>query len=157
MKNQLYLETTIPSYLAALPSRDLIVAGHQKITGDWWEKRRLDFNLFISQLVIDEASLGDKQAAHKRLIVLKVIESLELNTEVSDFSDDILKNKILPGKAAIDAIHIAVATVHEMDFIMTWNCAHIANAEIYTEISALAGTKGYSCPVICTPEELMGG
>ena len=119
MKSRLYLETTIPSYLTSRPSRDLIIAGHQEITREWWEKRRDIFQLYISQLVVDEASSGDPVAAR-------------------------------------DAAHIAIAAVHGMDFLVTWNCVHIANAANAKALASICRAHACECPVICTPEELMG-
>ena len=156
MKSRIYLETTIPSYLTARPSRDLIVAAHQQITHDWWEKRRPDFDIFISQFVIDEAEQGDNEASQRRLDILSDIDLLDITDDVIDLASALLDSKVIPQKAATDAAHIAIATVHNMHFLLTWNCAHMANAEFYTKIKSVCESKGYECPIICTPEELMG-
>ncbi|MCD4784948.1 MAG: type II toxin-antitoxin system VapC family toxin [Candidatus Eremiobacteraeota bacterium] len=156
MKAKLYLETTIPSYLISRPSRDLIVAAHQQITRDWWEKRRLDFEIFISQFVLDEAGQGDEEASQKRLETLSEFNILDITDEVTNLTAEILLSGIIPQKSATDAAHIAIATIHKMNFLLTWNCAHLANAEIWIAIYSVCGSKGYECPIICTPEELMG-
>ena len=156
MKDKLYLETTVPSYLAARSSRDLIVAGHQQITREWWTKRRSDFNIYISQFVIDEASLGDPAVSQSRLDLLKNIDLLEINDEVGHLARSIIESGAIPKKAATDAAHIAIASVHGIKYLLTWNCAHIANAEISWKVSAVCRKQGFVCPVICTPEELMG-
>ncbi len=156
MKVKLYLETTIPSYLTAQPSRDLIVSAHQQITYEWWKKRRHDFDIFISQFVIDEAGQGDKEASIERLKMLSEFDLLDITDEVTDFASAILDAGIIPQKAATDAAHIAIAAVHNMQFLMTWNCAHLANAEILIGIRSVCQAKGFECPIICTPEELMG-
>jgi hypothetical protein len=148
------LETTIPSYLTSRPSRDLIVAGHRQITREWWEKRADKFNLYLSQLVIDEVSAGDPTASD-RLKTLKDLPLLDITPEVADLASGILATGKLPRKAA-DAAHIAIAAVHGMDFLMTWNCVHIANATNVRALTLICREHGYECPVICTPEELMG-
>ncbi len=151
MKAKLYLETTIPSYLTARPSRDLIVAAHQQITHEWWNKRRHYFDIFISQFVIDEAGQGDTETAKRRVDILSEFDLLDITNDVKGLAND-----IIPKKSAIDAAHIAVAAIHEMQFLLTWNCSHIANAEISDPIKNICYLKGFKCPVICTPEELMG-
>jgi hypothetical protein len=156
MKSRLYLETTIPSYLTSRPSRDLIIAGHQELTREWWEKRRDSFQLYISQLVIDEASAGDPFAAHQRLRVLQDLPLLDITPEVMELATGILASGKIPRKAATDAAHIAIAAVHGMDFLVTWNCVHIANAAIAKALASICREHACECPVICTPEELLG-
>jgi len=130
VKQTLYLETTIPSYLTSRPSRDLIVAGHQQITKEWWEKRRDAFQVYISQLVIDEAGVGDPGAARERTQVIKDFPVLDITPEVGLLASGILASGILPRKAATDAAHVDIAAVHGLEFLLTWNCVHIANAVI---------------------------
>src|ERR1022692_3376599 len=156
MRSRLYLETTIPSYLTSRPSRDLIIAGHQQVTREWWEKRRGKFQLYISQLVIDEASAGDPVAARERLKALRDFPLLDLTPEVTELASGILASGKIPRKAATDAAHIAIAAVHGMDFLVTWNCAHIANATNARALASICREHGCDCPVICTLEELMG-
>src|SRR5450759_5997156 len=109
MKSRLYLETTIPSYLTSRPSRDLIIAGHQQITREWWENRRGTFQIFISQLVVDEAGAGDPVAAGKRLKVLQGLSLLDITPAVVELASSILAAGKIPRKAATDAAHIAIA------------------------------------------------
>jgi predicted nucleic acid-binding protein len=156
MKPKLYLETTVPSYLTSWPSRDLIRAGHQQITREWWQSRRADFEIYISQLVLDEAGAGDTQAARDRLAVLQKLPLLDLTQEVTDLAADLKSELALPPKAVTDAAHIAIAAVHGIDFLLTWNCTHIANAEMFPHITLICNQRGFPAPVICTPEELMG-
>ena len=156
VKKHIYIETTILSYLTSRPSRDLIQAARQQITRDWWEDRRADFDLCISQFVVDEAGDGDEEAARRRLSLLEGLPLLETNDWCVELAQALIHERILPRKAATDAYHIAVATVHEMAVLLTWNCAHLANAEILGDIARLVRSKGYEPPVICTPEELMG-
>ncbi len=156
MKAAIYIETSVISYLTADLSRDLIIAGHQKVTNEWWESRRSKFNLYISQLVIQEAGYGDKAAAKRRLEKLEDIPLLELKDEAVDLAHIFIKNGPIPSKSVEDALHIAVATVNGMDYLLSWNCKHIANAELRKGIMKITHQKGFECPIICTPEELMG-
>jgi hypothetical protein len=119
MRPRLYLETTIPSYLTSRPSRDLIVAGHQQVTRDWWDKRRGDFQIYISQFVLDEVSAGDPAAARERLKILHSLPLLDITPEVAELASGILISGKIPRKAATDAAHIAIAAVHGMDFLVT--------------------------------------
>jgi|SRR3972149_121564 len=155
MKPKLYLESTIPSYLASWPSRDLIVAGHQQITQEWWNNRSRHFNLYISQFVLDEIALGDPIVSKQRLSRVKGIPLLGITEEVSILAADLIRSGIVPKKAATDSAHIALAAVHGVDFLLTWNCTYIANATIVRKIERVCKANGFMCPVICTPEELL--
>jgi hypothetical protein len=155
MKPRLYLETTIPSYLTAWPSRDLIVAAHQQLTKEWWRTRQDAFEICISQFVVDEAGAGDAAAAGERLEVLKPFPLLDITPSVLRVASVLLEVGVIPEKAARDAAHIAISAVHGIDYLLTWNCAHIANAMIIRTVQAICVQNGFSCPVICTPEELM--
>ena len=156
MAPKIYLETTIISYLAARPSKDLITAAHQQVTHDWWQNRRQDFELFSSQLVIQESSAGDAAVAQTRLQLLSDISLVEVNVDCVSLARALVERGPIPEKAAVDALHIAIATVHGMDYLLTWNCKHIANAEMQTAVSRICRSAGYEPPVICTPEELSG-
>jgi len=156
MKPSLYLETTIPSYLTSRSSRDLIVAGHQQLTREWWERRKGAVQLYLSQLVIDEVSAGDPDAARERLKALRDFPLLDITPEVTELASRIVASGKIPRKAATDAAHIAIAAVHGMDFLVTWNCVHIANATNARALAVICREQGYDCPVICTLEELMG-
>jgi len=156
VKPRLYLETTVPSYLIAWPSRDLVMAAHQQITQEWWRKRRNDFDIYLSAFVLTEAAAGDNNAARRRMEVLAPFPLLAIDERVTALARLLLKDSRLPAKAATDAAHVAVAAVHGMDFFLTWNCAHLANAEFIPKVRAVCDAAGYPCPAICTPEELMG-
>src|SRR5207244_10393643 len=124
MKPKIYLETTISSYLSAWPSRDLVTAAHQQITREWWQARHEQFELFVSQIVIQEAGGGDPDAAARRLDMLKDLPLLELTEEATALAQEFVEQVPLPEKAAVDALHIALAVVHGMDYLLTWNCTH---------------------------------
>ena len=151
-----YLETTFISYLVARPSRDLLVAAHQQATQDWWAERRDAFECYVSQVVIDEATAGDPAEVQKRLVVLGSLSALDVTDETEALTQAILSSGALPPNAVRDAAHVAVAAVHAVDFLLTWNCRHIANAEKRPELEALCQLAGFRCPIICTPLELMG-
>jgi len=154
-KAKVYLETTVVSYLTARKSRDPVAVAHQAVTRRWW-RRRKRFDLYCSQVVVDEAGEGDAHAAQRRVAALKGVPSLETSDAVKELAAALVKAAALPKKATEDALHIALATVHGMDYLLTWNCRHIANAEIRNVVAAVAYDYGYGVPVICTPEELMG-
>ncbi|MEK8018909.1 MAG: type II toxin-antitoxin system VapC family toxin [Candidatus Parabeggiatoa sp.] len=156
IKPRLYLETTIPSYLTAWASRDIIVNAHQQITPFWWKERKNDFDIYISQFVLDEASSGDADAAKRRIEIIKAFPKLEILNEVTELSNQILSSGLIPKKEATDVAHIAIAAVHKIDFLMTWNCRHLANTITSEKISTICKALGFDCPVICTPETLMG-
>jgi hypothetical protein len=151
MPSSVYLETTIPSYLTSRPSRDLIIAGHQQTTLDWWETRRHAFELYISQLVLDEIGAGDPFSARERLRAVNGLPLLDITPEIAELASSLLATGGIPRKAATDAAHIAIAAVHGMDFLLTWNCAHIANATNAKAIASICHAHACECPVICTP------
>lgn len=157
MKPKVYIETTIVSYLASKPSRDLITAAHQQITHDWWETRLADFEVYISQFVLDEAGAGDADAAAKRLALLASFPLLDATPEALELARALVERGAIPPRKATDAAHIAVATVHYMQFLLTWNCTHLANAEILAQVQTICAQLGYAAPIVCTPEALFGG
>ena len=152
---KVYLETTIASYLTAWPSRDLVMAANQQVTREWWSKRRHDFQLFVSQIVIKESSAGDQDAAQHRLEFLKPFPRLDITVEVEALAAQLIADVPLPLKAQADALHIAVAAVHHMNYLLTWNCTHIANATLRTAIERVCRSQGYEPPVVCTPQEIL--
>lgn len=156
-KLKVYIETTIPSFLTSRPSNKLIIAGKQALTRQWWEQRSEKYDLFISQYVLDEASKGDPEAAERRLNAIRHIEMLEVDNDVVLLAEKIIISGIIPPKADTDALHIAIASRHSIDFLLTWNCTHIANAEILIKINHIVAKAGYFLPTICTPDELFGG
>jgi len=156
MNQKLYIETSIASYLTSKPSRDIIISAHQQITNNWWENHNKEFDLFTSQLVIDEAKAGDPEIANKRIEKLKNIVFLEITDEIIILSEALMENKCLPPKAVEDALHIAIASIHNMNYLLTWNCKHIANAKMRPLIEKVIFENGFIAPIICTPEELLG-
>jgi hypothetical protein len=156
MPPTVYIETSIVSYLTARPSKDLIRAAHQHATHDWWENHRPVFDLLASQLVVQEASQGDPGAAKLRLDVLKEIELLPAPEEAIDLAQQVTRTAILTPADFEDALHISIATVYGVDYLLTWNFKHMANVSIQKKIAALTRSLGFEMPVICTPLELTG-
>ncbi len=154
MKSKVYIETSIPSYLTAWRSRDIVIAGNQETTKDWW-LRRNDFELFISIFVLEEVSAGDAEAAKLRMQALDGIAEIEITEEVEIIAKQLLSQVPLPAKAKVDALHIATATIGGMDYLLTWNCTHIANPALRVKIESVIRAEGYEPPVICTPQELL--
>jgi hypothetical protein len=155
MKPKVYLETTIPSLLVARPSRDLIQAADQRTTLEWWETRRGKFQLFVSEFVLEESARGDRALAAQRLAAIAQCQVLEATDAARSLTVELIGSGLIPSKAAVDASHIAVAAVHGMDFLLTWNCRHIANALTVDRVRDLCAQRGFPPPVICTPYELM--
>src|SRR5260370_7147442 len=154
---RVYIETTFVGYLTARSSRDLIVAGHQQITHDWWDARRANDELGVSQRVLQEARDGDPQAAQERLTVLATMTLLEIKEEALELAEELVQAGALPANAGNDALHIAVAAIHRIPYLLTWNCRHMANATLRAQIESACAHKGFKAPIICTPEELIEG
>ena len=150
-----YVETSIISYLAARPTNDIRAAAHQNATLEWWSSRKSQFTLYVSEFVTAEASEGNVEAAERRLAAIADLPLLQVTPEVMALAAKLLHIGALPAKAYVDASHIALAAVHGMDYLLTWNCKHIANAVMRPKIEAVCIVEGYAPPVICTPEELM--
>lgn len=157
MKARVYIETSVISYLTSRPSRDLIVAANQQITQEWWQEQRQYFDLFVSQLVVQEASAGDESASQKRMEALEDIPLLQLSEEALALAEKLVKEGPLPQRAVEDALHISIATVNGMDYLLTWNFRHIANVTMRHKIERVCWSAGYEPPIICTPQELVEG
>ncbi len=155
MKPSVYIETTIVSYLTAKPSRDLIVAAHQQITGEWWTDVRPQVDCYISPFLIDEVSRGDEVYAQKRLDEVIDFTLLEVNEEIEDLAQKYFAALQIPEKAKIDAFHLAVAAWHKMDYVLSWNCKHIASGRVQKTLQEINLRLGIHTPIVCTPEELM--
>ncbi len=156
MAPRVYLETTIISYLAARRSRDLVQAAHQEITWEWWERRRRHFELYISPVVVREVSRGDPDAAARRLDLIQAIPQLEVTDEVIELAKALVAGNVLPQSAADDAFHLALAAAHGMDYLLTWNCTRLANAEMLAGVRRVLQERAYPTPEVCVPEELLG-
>lgn len=154
-KPSVYVETSVFSYLAARPSPNLRAAAWQLVTSQWWTRERAKYDLFISELVVVEASGGDREAAGSRLEKLRGIAGLPIDAEARAFAAKLIDAGGVPPEAEPDALHIAVASVHEIDYLLTWNCRHINNVALKPVIRSVCAMAGYAYPEICTPLELL--
>lgn len=150
-----YLETTIPSYLAAHPSRDLVIAAHQQITHDWWRTASRRFDLYISEAVFDEIQGGDPDAVARRLEIVEGLPILRLSDDVTGLANAYDQRLGLVGRARADLLHIAFAVAYETDYLVTWNCRHIASGETIRRLARANAELRRFTPVIVTPEELL--
>lgn len=150
-----YLETSVFGYLASRMSSDLVTAGNQRLTRDWWDNHRGSFDLFISQAVVAECSAGDSEAANERLVFLADLPILDVTEEGRSLAQTLLSDIPLPAKAEVDALHIAIAAMNGMDYLLTWNCKHIANPSLRRIIDEVLLAADVSPPIICTPQELI--
>ena len=151
-----YIETTVISYLVANQSRNLVTAGQQQATRDWWAQRRSSFYCVVSEETLTEAARGDAAQASLRLAALAGLPVLPIAVEAERLAADFLRTGALPSSARSDAIHLAVASFAEVDYLLTWNCRHLANAQIIRRLEREAARSGWNLPTICTPPELMG-
>lgn len=152
-----YIETSIIGYLTARSRDEVIFQARQELTRSWWESSGEDYRRVTSQLVLDEAGAGDSEAAAERLALLIGMPILaSSDPRVDLIADALLKARLLPEKARSDAEHVAIATVHRVDYLLTWNCKHIANAATLPAVYRLLSERGYSPPLIVTPEEFSG-
>ena len=154
MKAKVYVETSVISYLTARPNNDIRAMANQNVTIEWWETQRLNFDLFISEFVVAEASIGDPDAVQRRLAAIADIMELQATEEVRVLGQQLIRCNALPENAEVDAYHVAIATVNGIDYLLTWNCTHIANAHTRPRIEAACRALGYEPPIICTPQEL---
>jgi len=157
MKYKVYIETSVISYLTARPSRDLIVAAHQESTRIWWSDMKDNFELYISQLVIDEVQKGDFEASSRRMEQINNFRKLNLTNSVTELAFHLVSSKAVPKNSVEDAFHISFSAVHKMDFLLTWNFKHIANAVAKKKIESSVNAFGYKLPLLCSPLELVRG
>ena len=151
----LYVETTIPSYLTAAPSRDLVVAARQQVTRDWWQNAQERFNLYVSEAVLQEIRAGDSVAAARRIELVRGLTVLDVTKEVDSLVEIYQRHFGLPQRARTDIVHIAVAVTYELDYVVSWNCKHIANGHILRRLMEVNHTLGRFTPLLYTPAELL--
>ena len=155
MKQKVYVETSVINYLTARPSRDIMIVANQQATQEWWNERRGHFELYVSQLVVQEAVYGDADAISRRQETISQCGLLALTPEAIELAEHLIEQGAINKAAAEDALHVAIAAVNGMDYLITWNFKHIANAAIRVNIDLGCRLNGYEPPVICTPLELM--
>ena len=150
-----YLETTVVSYLTARPNRDVVMAGHQQSTQEWWENRKQDFRVVASQLVLQEAGRGDRQATQRRLDILGGVELVEITPNATTLARALIETGVVPETSLEDALHVAIAVVNGCKYLVTWNYRHLAGAGVRARIEAFCRDEGYEPTIICTREELL--
>ena len=155
MKPTVYIETTVIGYLTSRIRSDVIVAGHQNTTREWWASATDRFQLLASQLVVQECSAGDAEAARERRDALQNVQLLQTTPAAEQLADALIAGHAVPVSNPEDALHIALAAVNGVEYLMTWNFRHIANAAVRLDIERICREAGYEPPVICTPEELL--
>ena len=151
----LYVETSIVSYLRGQPSGHVVAAARQLLTQRWWAAERSNYELVTSQYVLDEAADGDSALAQRRLEALTDVPILPIEEAILEIAEEKLRKAILPRSASVDALHIAMVAHHHVDYLLTWNCTHIANARILPKVFDVLDRVGLARPIICTPEELL--
>ncbi|MFQ5709526.1 MAG: type II toxin-antitoxin system VapC family toxin [bacterium] len=156
MKDTVYIETSVVSYYTSKPSRDLVTAARQEITREKWLEILDSFEPYISALVIQEAEQGDSEAAQARIVTISNIPVLPISDEAERLAAALINHGPIPKEYPEDALHIALATVNGMDYLLTWNFSHINNAQMKAKIISVIEAEGYQCPTICSPEELLG-
>ena len=151
---KVYVESSVISYITARPSRDLVVSARQAITNEWWEQKRKKYEVYISELVIEEIASGDKEAAQKRLDVVKQIPNLEITEIAKDLATLLISSGAVPENSPEDALHIGLAAAQGVEYLLTWNFKHINNATKRADITQIIESQGFLSPVLCSPEEL---
>jgi len=155
MKPSVYIETSVISHLTARTSPLLRTAAMQQATAEWWERARGKYRLVTSELVLMEAGRGDAGAAADRLAALTDIPLLPVSTPVVALARHLLNAGALPEKAKLDATHVALAAIGDIDYLLTWNCQHINNPRLKPIMRSVCAVAGVRCPEICTPDELL--
>ena len=155
MKQSVYIETTVVSYLAARTSRDLIVAGHQQITSEWWENVSPKFQCYVSEVVIEESEKGDSEISKKRLDLISDFPVLAINDDIKKLASIFFERLRIPEKSRLDSVHLATACWYKMDYLLSWNCKHIVSGTVRKLLNEINEELKIHIPVICTPEELM--
>lgn len=155
MPSPVYVEASIISYITGRLTRNVVVTAHQQLTHRWWNSRRHRYELFVSQLVLQEVGEGNPGMANQRLAAVRNFPVLAVTREAVGLAERPMQFRSLPAKARVDALHIGIAAVHGMEYLLTWNCRHIANARMRTRIEMVCREGGYEPPIMCTPEELM--
>lgn len=156
MKEKVYIETSVVSYSTARPSRDLVVAARQEITRGRWARIQADFDCYVSVLVVQEAKAGDPGAAAGRIEAIAGLPALRIDEAAERLAKSLLVDGPIPQEKPEDALHIALAARDGMDYLLTWNFAHIHNAQMELSIRRIVEQHGYRCPVFCSPDELIG-
>ncbi len=155
VREKVYLETSVISYLTSRPSRDIVTLAKQQLTREWWETGRQRFELYVSDPVVDEIQSGDPGAARLRMESVAGLPKLAASAEAKALGRKLLSACIVPKKAELDALHIAIAAVHSLTYLLTWNCTHISNGVNKYKVVKVIAEAGYPVPFLMTPEDLL--
>jgi hypothetical protein len=150
-----YLDTTIPSYLTCSPSRNAERARRERATHEWWNLYRWQFDVCVSYWVYREARAGNAAAARLRINFLGGLRKVERQSRAEELAKKLMKECGLPESANTDARHIALAAVHTLKFLLTWNYRHMANDSLRPKMMHICIREGYTCPRIVTPDEIL--
>jgi hypothetical protein len=153
-RKSLYIETTIPSYATARTSPDLIIAARQALTKLFWEQERNNYLLYTSQYVLDECGLGDPEAAHKRLDLMKGITVLPKTDKINTLSAIYLNLLNIPDRAKADSSHLATCVIFKIDYLLSWNCTHLG-FNSYVKVLDYNSKHGLEAPLLVTPDYLI--
>ena len=156
-KPKVYVETTVVSDATALPARDVVQLGRQVVTRDWWATAGERFDLYSSKVVDREIRMGDPEAARRRVDAMRGQPELEVGPLEVELAQKLIDGKAVPKEYPDDALHIAVAAIHGMDYLVSWNFKHITNGQTIPLVAKICRDVGYECPCICTPQMLLGG
>lgn len=152
---RVYLDASVISYYTARLSGDDVIGAYQQTTRDWWRDERPKHELFVSRLVIAEISRGDEVEAEKRLRLIEDIPRLDIVPEAEALAKRFVDSRTLPPNAADDALHLAISVLHRIEFLLTWNCKHLANPMIRRKLDDVCRSAGHEPATICTPFDLL--
>jgi predicted nucleic acid-binding protein len=155
MNRRVYIETTIPSFYHEVRTEPEMVA-RQEWTREWWDDHRSNFELVTSEAVIEELESGTFPQKSDALAMIQNLPLLDVDEAVADIVDAYIRHTVMPADPAGDALHLALASFHKCDFLLTWNCRHLANANKFAHIRRVNGILGLFVPALVTPLELLG-
>jgi predicted nucleic acid-binding protein len=155
MNPRVYIETTIPSFYHEFRTEPEMLA-RRAWTREWWDERRSDFDLVTSEAVIDELAKGDFPQKNDALALIEKVPLVDIDEASADIVEAYIKHHVMPADPAGDALHLALASEHRCDFLLTWNCKHLANANKFAHIRRINGILGLFVPLLVTPLELLG-
>ncbi|NCC62747.1 MAG: PIN domain-containing protein [Verrucomicrobiae bacterium] len=154
MKRTIYIETSVISYYTAKPSDNIRINGHQLATYEFWEILP-QYNVYISDTVIEESSRGDEEKVQERLFAIRKFSILEIDSKTQELAKKLVNTGTIPEKCPEDALHISVAATYSIGFVLTWNFKHINNPFMMRNITDVVTNAGYQMPIICSPEEFL--
>jgi hypothetical protein len=154
-KPTIYIETTVVGHLAARQQSDITVAARQLASKTWWNRRQ-EFDLFVSQIVLDECRAGDSGASIERLEIVEGITILDVTPQADELAAALIARHGIPATEPRDALHISIAATNGIQFLLTWNFRHLANPSTRNQIDFICRDCGFTPPIICSPDELLG-